>query len=193
MPKFSKTEKENIRNRLHKEGESLFVRHGIKKVTIEELAKSAGIASGSFYSFYDSKESLYLALNINAQNRIFDQLKKDLLPPGQSSSKENSKKALKKMIIHFMNTPILSMLDSDTWEQITRKVSPELLQEHLDQDTAIVDFFSQSGIKFRYPQKTTAKVFQAISMFVQDTVKISLEQEVFDIMLTGILNQILSD
>lgn len=52
MPKFSDAEKEIIKQKLMQEGERLFTSYGIKKVTIDEIVQAAGIAKGSFYSFY---------------------------------------------------------------------------------------------------------------------------------------------
>ena len=52
MPKFSDSEKERIRQKLMREGERLFAAYGIKKVSIDEIVKAAGIAKGSFYTFY---------------------------------------------------------------------------------------------------------------------------------------------
>ena len=40
----------------------LVSRVGIRRTTIEDLARAAGISKGAFYGFYDSKESLFLAL-----------------------------------------------------------------------------------------------------------------------------------
>jgi len=63
MPKaFSEEEKTRIRGRLLEAGRKRFTRYGLKKTTIEELAGAAGIAKGSFYLFFDSKEELYVAL-----------------------------------------------------------------------------------------------------------------------------------
>ena len=60
MPKFTESEKQAIQETLLREGEKLFVEYGLKKVTVDELVKAAGIAKGSFYSFYSNKEHLYM-------------------------------------------------------------------------------------------------------------------------------------
>ena len=40
----------------------LFVTKGLKKTSLEELTSSVGIVKSSFYTFFESKESLYLEL-----------------------------------------------------------------------------------------------------------------------------------
>lgn len=57
---FTDQERENIRQRLQEEGLKQFKEKGLKKVSVRELTRAAGIAQGGFYSFYDSKEALLL-------------------------------------------------------------------------------------------------------------------------------------
>ncbi len=60
MPRaFTEVEKEKIRERLFAAGRSCFTRYGLKKTTIDDLVKLAGIAKSSFYLFFESKEGLY--------------------------------------------------------------------------------------------------------------------------------------
>jgi AcrR family transcriptional regulator len=58
MKAFSAKERERIAARLRDRGRELFLRHGLGPTSISELAAAAGIGSGSFYSFYASKERL---------------------------------------------------------------------------------------------------------------------------------------
>ena len=86
MPKFSDAEKEFIRQKLMQEGERLFVSFGIKKVSIYEIVQATGIAKGSFYSFYQSKEHLYMDIAGNLQMRMWQEMDEFLnenrsLPP----------------------------------------------------------------------------------------------------------------
>jgi len=61
MPRpFTETERETIRAKLMKAGRACFLRYGLKKTTIEDLTRPAGIAKASFYLFFDSKEKLFL-------------------------------------------------------------------------------------------------------------------------------------
>ena len=57
---FTEQEREKIRQRLQEEGLRQFKEKGLKKVSVRELTRAAGIAQGGFYSFYDSKEDLLL-------------------------------------------------------------------------------------------------------------------------------------
>ena len=63
MPRvFSEGDREAIRRSLIDAGKALFLRYGIRKTSVEQLTHAVGIAKGTFYNFFDSKEDLCLAI-----------------------------------------------------------------------------------------------------------------------------------
>lgn len=59
MPKtYSETERTDIKDSLKREANILMIERSIKKTTVDELVKRAGIPKGTFYLFYPSKEML---------------------------------------------------------------------------------------------------------------------------------------
>ena len=63
MPRsFSDHEKTSIRASLIQSAEREFGTVGLKRASVELLAKSVGISKGAFYAFFPSKEALYLAV-----------------------------------------------------------------------------------------------------------------------------------
>ena len=75
MPKrFSEQEREIIRTLLVREGRKLFGVHGLRKTNIGELSKAAGIAQGTFYNFFHSKEELYFHIIEEEQEKSEQQL-----------------------------------------------------------------------------------------------------------------------
>lgn len=59
MPKaFSEEEKEHIKNQILETAVELFHEKGTKSINIQELTRRAGIAQGSFYSFWKDKDAL---------------------------------------------------------------------------------------------------------------------------------------
>ncbi|MGW4099757.1 TetR/AcrR family transcriptional regulator [Mycobacterium sp. NPDC004974] len=59
---FTQNEKQRINDALLDAGEQRFIAQGLKKTSLDDLVAAVGIAKGSFYAFFDSKESLYLAV-----------------------------------------------------------------------------------------------------------------------------------
>lgn len=75
MPRpFSDEQKTEIRETLVTAARSCFLRYGMKKTTIDDLAEAAGIAKGSFYQFFSSKEDLYLELFLREIPKIVTRL-----------------------------------------------------------------------------------------------------------------------
>jgi AcrR family transcriptional regulator len=75
MPRaFTAVEKEKIHERLFAAGRSCFTRYGLKKTTIEDLVKPAGIAKSSYYLFFESKESLYVELMMMEMPAMMERL-----------------------------------------------------------------------------------------------------------------------
>ncbi len=63
MPrKFTPQEERRIRRALREVGRSIMGIRGVRKTSIDELVRGAGISKGSFYRFHASKEALALEL-----------------------------------------------------------------------------------------------------------------------------------
>jgi len=107
MPKpFSAAQKETIREKLMEAGRTCFLRFGLKKTTIEDLVKPAGIAKASFYLFFDSKESLYLEILLQEIPEMMERMM-----DASFHSTEDTREALilmMKAIAHEMETNELS-------------------------------------------------------------------------------------
>ena len=59
---FSPEEKEKIKNQLLEEGRIQMLESGITGMNLEKLAASAGIAKGTFYNFFKTKQHFILAI-----------------------------------------------------------------------------------------------------------------------------------
>ena len=76
MPKvFSDEKRQEIRQQLMDTGLELLKQFGLKKLAIETVTKRVGIAQGTFYSFFPSKEMLVYALGERYQERLNDRVK----------------------------------------------------------------------------------------------------------------------
>ena len=70
MPRaFDDSEQAEITERLKQAGRELFAVQGVVKTSIEELTVAAGIAKGSFYKFYENKETLFFEHEVNRLDR----------------------------------------------------------------------------------------------------------------------------
>ena len=71
---FSDSERERIREQLVAEGRELFSRYGLSKTTLADLTDPVGIATSTFYQFFDSKEALYLEILDREGERLLPEL-----------------------------------------------------------------------------------------------------------------------
>lgn len=76
MPKiYSEEKRHKIRERLLSAGLELIRQNGMKKMSIGEITKRVGIAQGTFYNFFDSKEMLVYSLANAYQERINNKMR----------------------------------------------------------------------------------------------------------------------
>lgn len=85
---FTKEQQAEIRERLFHEGIRLSREFGVQRMTISKLTDSCGIAKGSFYSFYESKEDFILALAEWADQKTKEMLIRKLNGRKQISAHE---------------------------------------------------------------------------------------------------------
>ena len=72
MPKvYSDNEKLLIKKRLHDAANKSLLENGVRKTTVDELVQKVGIAKGTFYLFYKSKELLYMAYEVTSLDFCF--------------------------------------------------------------------------------------------------------------------------
>ena len=88
---FTDYETEQLRKALLKETRRCAVTLGMKKTSVDQLTKAVGIAKGSFYKFYESKEMIFAVLeDIHADlYGVADQALReaDGLPPSERAAK----------------------------------------------------------------------------------------------------------
>lgn len=85
---FDEEKRMNIRISLLKNGFKLIKKYGMKKTSIEEIAKSCGIAKGTFYNFFSSKEEFVSEIIQNKRNESKEHFRSLLDKNGYMERKE---------------------------------------------------------------------------------------------------------
>jgi len=135
--KFSEQEKAYVHDKLIQHGRTLFGDLGLRKTTIGDLIKRVDIAQGTFYHFFDSKESLYFEILEQEEHDIRKALL-DKIESGDTLTKVAFRDFLKQALQFLNESPILQQLfDHTTMEQLLRKLPPEKLNHHNKKD---IDF-----------------------------------------------------
>ncbi|MFC4597219.1 TetR/AcrR family transcriptional regulator [Cohnella hongkongensis] len=134
MPrKFDPDEKSRIQRKLLEAGRSLFAKYGFKKTNVGELAKAAGIASGTFYLFYRSKEELFFELMEEEERSIQQAVLARL--ENASESKDAIRLLFKEGFRLMTESPILrEVLLPEQLEAVMRKLPPEKMERNYAMD-----------------------------------------------------------
>jgi len=195
MPKFSEQERQTIAARLLDVAEELFCEYGLKKVTIEEIAKASLIAKGSFYAFFPSKEELYFTLLVNCQKDMWKQMDNFLLEHRTLKPRDLVKKTMVFMFELMSHYPLIQKTDSETMAVLFRKLPPEVVEAHSGEDAEALDLFINYGVRFTDPIEVVTKSFQAlygVIVLLEEETE-TLRTQVVSVMINGLVNQLVEE
>ena len=140
MPKsFTEAEKQYIKDRLIRAAEECLSAYGIRKTTVDELVKRAGIPKGTFYLIYKSKEALIfdVLLKLNAQ------IQAELLREVSGMREKPDARELTEIIFRLYQsldgTFLLKLVDNGEMEFLMQMAPPEFVQANTLDDEAMMD------------------------------------------------------
>jgi AcrR family transcriptional regulator len=143
MPKgFSEREKAIIRASLREKGRELFSDYGLRKTSVEDLTRAAGISKGAFYLFYDSKEELFFELleqfEASYKASLLQTIAESTLPP-----RERMRTLLHNAVAVLKDNPLFAHFSREEYEYLSRKLPEERLRAHLQSDESFaVEFIA---------------------------------------------------
>ncbi|GMO52071.1 MAG: TetR/AcrR family transcriptional regulator [Treponemataceae bacterium] len=157
---FSEQEREIINVKLITSCEECWNQYGYQKTSIRDLCSKAGISSGAFYLFYESKELLFIETATRGVKRILSIIDKNM--PPDNRTKQDFAKAFKLMAKEIENTKWLLSIEDD-YEIFRRKFPPETFK-------SFTDIYSFQAEKYGFspcisPQ--TAKVILGILLTIR--------------------------
>lgn len=167
MPEhFDPEERERIRARLIEQAQNLFKSKGVKAATIAEIARRTGIAKGSFYSFYPSKEALLAELLDSIENQERSKILRSLaaLPHPDAASVGG---VILNATAGAVKHPLLASLFNDPDFNKIFRTLPEDAKDHLiASDMAfaaqIMSLLAERGLQARVEASVAAGLFRAL-------------------------------
>lgn len=134
---FSENEKKIIKDRLIGIAQECWDKYGIKKTSVDEIAKMAGISKGAFYLFYQSKELLFLDVLARLDKRIKDAML-ETLTKAQESKKQRFINGIAQMVFEVQKSPWIINLQNGDYDLLIQKLPAAAVQKHLSIDEADV-------------------------------------------------------
>lgn len=159
MPKgFTDKEKQMIQQQLVDHAKMLFGQYGLKKTSIQDLTKAAGIAQGTFYLFYSSKEELFFEILELEEAEM-----KKLLLQESLAADIGPKLALRNLLLKSFdmvesNSILKQLLHADEMETLLRKLPQERLEAHLRKDFSLLEPIIQHWQKEGWIVESDAEV-----------------------------------
>ncbi len=143
MPKsFSSAEKDIIRAKLHEAGLVRFTRQGVRASRIDDLARDVGIAKGSFYAFYSSKEDLFMAIALERENGHRAQMRR-FLKSAHASPALQAGEFFDMLAEKIRTDPMLPlMLDHAEMQYLLRKIPSSQMEAKARNDRAFIEEIS---------------------------------------------------
>lgn len=142
MPRpFTPAEHEALRDRLLAEGARRFATHGFDPVSVAELCAAVGIAKGSFYLFFASKEALLFTAHEAASAQARAGLVAAITPLEEAGDGRAALTALLQAQARALTVhPLLRRLaEPATLARLLRAVPPEEQRRHRAHDRAWSD------------------------------------------------------
>ncbi len=142
MPrKFSTEEREIIEEKIRLAGREQFGRLGLRKTTVSDLARAAGIAKGSFYLFFPSKEELLAEILQEEEADLRRELREQMARP-YPSPRDRFAHFLRLQFDALDTHPLLQMLsDPLEFEALFRRLPPGVLDAaQTDDDSFFMQF-----------------------------------------------------
>ncbi|HIH74681.1 MAG TPA: TetR/AcrR family transcriptional regulator [Methanosarcina sp.] len=168
MRSFTDEEREIIRRNIIDRGKDCFARYGVKKTGIEDLTEGMGIAKSSFYSFFESKEDLFLQIFKEEQEALRDSILENSFLKYRTEP-DKAIRAYLRYILHIVdNHPIWRKVFIER-EQLELKISQsseeEIKKICSDNVATILPFFEEwaaAGLLIDKPARILAETIQAV-------------------------------
>ena len=110
---FSEHETEQLRKALLKETRHCAVTLGMKKTSVEQLTRAVGIAKGSFYRFYESKEMVFFAVLEGIHSELYGVADRALSENGGLPPSERATRAVLAVCKRLSDTGDMVFIEND--------------------------------------------------------------------------------
>jgi AcrR family transcriptional regulator len=168
--RFSDADRERIREALLATGRDRFERYGLSKTTIADLTDQVGIANGTFYQFFDSKEALFLEV----LDREGERLLPELVAPFEDDALEDPEAVVVAFLTRLMDeietNPLLRQLVVDTDELDRLRDAQTDAEREAERRESLayflpyVEAWHEAGAVVGPDPETVANAIRAVSM-----------------------------
>lgn len=200
MPRpFSPSEKDFFRTRLLEVGHTHFSRFGLKKTNVGELCDAVGIAKGSFYLFFETKELLFAEVLAEVEGSLRTELLQalDARRPDARAMLTFLLRSPARLLAHH---PILRILaEPDELQLLMARLPPEVMHHNQEDDEVfygrILRSWQAEGLMKPHDPALVVGVLRAVfALSLQrPLVGDAVFDPVLDLLIDGIVLQLLPE
>lgn len=167
MPRiFSDADRSALRQALIDAGRESFLRFGLRKTSVEQLARGVGIAKGTFYGFFDGKEDLCTTIFEQEEERRYEELEALLT---RSEGPRATLRSLMRYALDFVrrDSLITALRESGELAQVLRGANEQRWSEHFRHDAdfvrEVLEACRRSGGACDIDPEVATGVFRAVT------------------------------
>jgi AcrR family transcriptional regulator len=197
---FSVSEKAAVKKRLKEKGVELFSKFGLKKTSIDDITRSAGIGRGTFYLFYRSKEDFFLSIIEETEQTIKKNIMGRFSGPQKSISSTFREFLYEAFAILDKNPLLYNILNNkEEFDMLIRSLPAGRLSSFLTNDNrvgeAILKKFASQGIKLPVSSLTFSGILRSIYLLRlhKDLIGIEIYPKVMEFFTESIASNLLKD
>lgn len=192
---FSDSEKELIRIKLNDIAQECLSKYGVRKTTVDQIVRMAGIAKGSFYNFYPRKEILFFTVLEEYQKSIIDELT-NKLKEENNIGVDKFTELIYELYQDVRKSFIMNIIHNQEFEYLMRKLPKELIINHHSLDDILTKrIFSYMKIKDEINIDIISASLRAIFMtmiYIEEIGEKNFD-EVLKILIKGLAQQIIEE
>lgn len=191
---FTDNEKIIIVDRLKNAAKECLKSYGVRKTTVEQLTKMAGISKGAFYNFYESKEILFFQVLEAFQKSIGEELI-EIFMENQEDKKQGFIESILHMYMKVKNSFIITLVKNDDLEYLMRKLPQQVISRHHSLDDALAgQLFSILGVSISEKIEVASAALRAIFLTLLHEREIGdYYDRVLKVLVTGVANEIFGE
>jgi AcrR family transcriptional regulator len=160
---FTAAESSRIRTRLAQAGRATFAQRGVRGTTVGDLARAAGISKGAFYRFFDSKESLLLALLDEDETSMHAEIEAAI----RAEPDRGIDVLISSALDAVRNNPLVPVLMSPEGLRVLDSRTPAEQAAMLERDVRLVDrvleVLAEAGITLAVPRPALVGLLRSLA------------------------------
>ena len=130
---FTDYETEQLRKALLKETRHCAVTLGMKKTSVDQLTRAVGIAKGSFYKFFESKEMAFFAVLESIHSELYGVADQALHRNGGLPTSERAAEAVLAVCLRLSDTGDMVFIEHDA-KLLLQRLPEGVKKEHYHDD-----------------------------------------------------------